>query len=92
MLLPSRQPKLLTTSRPPNGDKIPWQQGIPWQLAPLPMAVGLNGLLGGLEGPKLLQVAHALGDHGAFKHDQHAQREEGVVPAVQRFSSCACSR
>lgn len=42
--------------------------------------VHLHALLGSLQGAQFLEVAEALAHDGALKHDQHAQREQGVVP------------
>lgn len=74
-------PRQPTSSRPANGYNIPWQQGIPRQLLPLALPVHHDGLLRVLKGPQFPQVTQPLSHHSAFKHDQHGQRKEGVVPA-----------
>ena len=71
------------SSRSANGDDIARQQAITRDLAPLALPMHHDGLLGCLKRPQLLQVPQPLSHHCALKHDQHAQREKGVIPTVQ---------
>lgn len=66
-------------------------------LTHLPFATPVchDTLLGRLQAPQFPQIALALKNDGAFKHDQHTQREERVVPVfahthTQQQTRCCC--
>lgn len=52
--------------------------------------VGVQLLLGRLQGAQLAQRAHALAHHRALKHDEHEEREQRVVPGSELRVSYLC--